>query len=254
MELHVLTYEPWYPLSAFGLTSPMWILHRDTLIATWVVLLLLVGFTLLVRMGLRQQDSIARYAILSGSRVFVNFTTQTLGAFNLQHFSFVTALFLFILFCNLITTFIPWLHEPTSDLNTTLALGITQFIYVQASAIKAHGWGEYFKELATPWFLLPLHITGKLAQIISISFRLFGNIFGGTIIVQILQMLKGGVWYLETLTTITGINLVVALFFGVFEGLIQAFVFYMLSLTYLAIGIQPPPEHGPKHQEAAEAV
>ena len=172
----------------------------------------------------------------------------------MQHFSFTTALFVFILFCNLITTFIPWLHEPTADLNTTLALGITQFIYVQASAINAHGMLEYFRELATPWFLLPLHITGKLAQIISISFRLFGNIFGGTIIVQILQMLKSGVWYLESATLLTGLNLVVALFFGIFEGLIQAFVFYMLTLTYLAIGIQPPPAHGPKHREAAEVV
>ncbi len=133
-----------------------------------------------------------------------------------------------------------------------MLLGTIQFFYVQASAISAHGVIEYFRELATPWFLLPLHITGKLAQIISISFRLFGNIFGGTIIVQILQMLKGGVWYWETVTL--PLNLIVALFFGIFEGLIQAFVFYMLTLTYLAIGIQPPPAHGPKHQEAAEAV
>lgn len=254
MELHVLTYEPWYPLRAFGLTSPMWIIHRDTIIATWAVLLILVAFTVLVRIGLRKEGSLARYAILSVSRMFVNFATQTLGSFNFQHFSFVTALFVFIFFCNLITTFVPWLHEPTADLNTTLALGITQFFYVQGAAITAHGWGEYFKELATPWFLLPLHITGKLAQIISISFRLFGNIFGGTIIVQILQMLRGGVWYLEAATTLLGLNLVVALFFGVFEGLIQAFVFYMLTLTYLAIGIQPAPAHGPKHREGAEVV
>lgn len=252
MELHILTYTPWYPLKAFGLTAPMWILHRDTIIATWVAILFLIGFTILVRIGLKKEGSLAQYAILSGSRVFVNFATQTLGSFHFTHFAFVTTLFLFILFCNLITTFIPWLHEPTSDLNTTLALGITQFFYVQTAAIKAHGVGEYFKELATPWFLLPLHITGKLAQIISISFRLFGNIFGGTIIVQLLTMLRSGsvLWELGAIP----VNIVVALFFGLFEGLIQAFVFYMLTLTYLAIGIQPPPEHGPKHNEAAEAV
>jgi F-type H+-transporting ATPase subunit a len=244
MELiRVLTYERWYPLRFWGLTSPSWALHEETIVGTWAVLAILAIMTLLARIAIRKPNSLAGFVTISGVRGFVSLCRQSLNGFYPNHIAFLTSLFLFILTGNLITTFIPWLEEPTSDINTTLALGICSFIYIQAGTIAVHGWGGYLKELATPFFLLPLHITGKLATIISISFRLFGNIFGGAIITQIFGIMKSGSWFAETGLLLTGMTLLVQLFFGLFEGFIQAFVFFMLSLTYLALGIAPAEEH-----------
>lgn len=85
--------------------------------------------------------------------------------------------------------------------------------------------------------MLPLNLIGKFATIISMSFRLFGNIFGGATIASIYFRLIYGSPAWEAIGSFSGINLIIMLFFGLFEGLIQAFVFAMLSLTYLATAI-----------------
>jgi F-type H+-transporting ATPase subunit a len=69
------------------------------------------------------------------------------------------------------------------------------------------------------------------------SFRLFGNIFGGATISNIYFGAIKGSFVLETLGLFSGINIIITLFFGLFEGFLQAFVFTMLSLTYLSIAM-----------------
>jgi F-type H+-transporting ATPase subunit a len=144
----------------------------------------------------------------------------------------------FILICNIISL-IPWLEEPSSDLSTTLGLGITSFIYIQAWSIKANGFLGYLKGFLEPFFfLLPLNVIGLFASIISISFRLFGNIFGGFVITKLYLQFIGGKPLLEIIGIVSGLNILLVLFFVLFAGFIQAFVFSMLSLTYLSLAIQ----------------
>ena len=130
------------------------------------------------------------------------------------------------------------MEEPTASINTTLALAIIGFFYIQIHAIKHHGIKEYAKEYFQPFFLmLPLHIVGKLSNIVSMSFRLFGNIFGGATISKIyLSLIKSSIVY-EVLGILSGINFIFPLFFGLLEGLLQAFVFTMLTLSYLSIAL-----------------
>ena len=85
---------------------------------------------------------------------------------------------------------------------------------------------------------MPLNVVGKLATVVSLSFRLFGNIFGGFLISQIYFTAIEGSFWLELGGIITGINLILKVFFCLFEGYLQAFVFTMLTLTYLAIAMQ----------------
>ena len=86
--------------------------------------------------------------------------------------------------------------------------------------------------------MLPLNIVGKIATVVSLSFRLFGNIFGGFIIATIYLKLIEGSILAETIGMFSGVALVITLFFGLFEGFLQAFVFSMLTLTYLSIALQ----------------
>ena len=169
-----------------------------------------------------------------------------MGSLIFPHFAFVTSIFLFILFCNIISI-VPWMEEPTQNLNTTLALGITSFLYVQFNGLRAHGIKGYLKEYTEPFFIMaPLHVIGKLASIVSMSFRLFGNIFGGAIITGMYMNLIKRYVILEIVGLGMGLNFVILFFFGLFEGFLQAFVFTMLSLTYLSIAIA--------HEEQADGA
>jgi len=231
-ETNFLQIHSWQPFARFT-THPFFTVNRETIIGTWVVLALLILIGGLVWLLLKKPNGIARYLAFSAAQGFIDLTTQTLGTFNAHHFYFCAALFLFIALCNCVTL-LPWTEEPTADINTTLAMGLISFFYTQWYAIKAHGLGGYLKEYFTPIFIMfPLHVIGKLSSIISLSFRLFGNIFGGSVIARIyLSFIKGSV-ILETLGL--PLNILITLFFVLFEGLLQAFVFSMLSLTYLSI-------------------
>jgi F-type H+-transporting ATPase subunit a len=180
----------------------------------------------------------ARFVTLEFIRFFVDMCNQSIGKFSFAHFSFITALFIFIACANILST-IPWLEEPTQDLNTTLALGLIAFLYTQIAAIHTHGIKAYLGDYFSPFFIMfPLNVVGKLASVISISFRLFGNIFGSSIITRIYFSAIEGSLIAETAGLLTGFNIGIALFFSLFEGFLQAFVFAMLSLTYLSIALQ----------------
>jgi len=234
-----LLHEPrWNPLSRFGLTHSFFNIDYQTVMQTWIVLLALVLLLIPIYIILKRKPGIVHFMITSFVNYFVNLCNQSIGRFIFKHFAFVTSLFIFILMCNLISI-IPGLEEPTKNINTTLAFGLVSFLYINYYSIKTHGAWEYIKEYFRPIpVMFPLNVVGKIANILSISFRLFGNIFGGVIIGQIWFNAIGGSIIFETVGILTGINLIITGFFGLFEGLLQAFVFMMLTVTYLAIEIQ----------------
>ena len=237
-NLDLLSQTHWQPLKAFGITHPFFNIHATTIINTWIVLgiILLVG--LLVSFALKREGGVLHYLVVSFVQAFVKLVQQTLGFFSFRHFSFITSLFFFIALCTIISL-LPGTSEPTKDLNTTLGLAIIAFFYIQIYAVKVHGLWSYIKDYFLPIFImLPLNVIGKFAIIISMSFRLFGNTFGGATIGEIyFGIIDQSPFWVNTLVRLCGINLIIVLFFGLFEGFIQAFVFAMLSLTYLSNAI-----------------
>lgn len=225
----------------FGLTNPLWEVNPTTIIHTWIAMGILLGIIIFARLAVTSKnDGVARFLVLSFVRFFKDLITQSLEQFNYTHFCMVTTLFTFILLCNSISI-IPGLEEPTRDLNTTLAMGLLSFFYTQIYSIYTNGIVAYIKEYFAPFFIMfPLNVVGQIASIVSISFRLFGNIFGGSTIAQLYTngLLSGSI-YGEVFGILTGANFLVIGFFGLFEGFIQAFVFAMLSLTYLSIAVTP---------------
>ena len=227
----------WSLAPLFGYEHPLLHVNSEIIIHTWIIMFLL-GLLLATVKLLLHNTKVGRFLILKFVSFFIDLTKQSLGFFNFTHCVFAASLFIFIALCNT-ASLIPWLEEPTRDLNTTLALGIISFLYVQLFAIKIRGIKSYIKDFFQPFFImLPLNIIGKLSSIISISFRLFGNIFGGAIITKLYFGLIGGSLILELLGLLSGLNFIIVGFFTVFEGLLQAFVFAMLTLTYLALNTQ----------------
>ena len=237
MDIGLLNGKQWQPLSYLGFNHPFFSVNSNTIINTWIVLGALILLIALARWSLNYKSSAGRYIVLSYIRSFVDLCSQSFGHFSFSHTAFIVSIFTFIILCNCIAV-LPWVEEPTKDLNTTLALGILSFMYIQIAAIKNHGFLGYLKEYFLPFFFMfPLHVIGKISTIISISFRLFGNIFGGATIVHIYTAVLQTSWLLELGGLLSGINILVVGFFILFEGFLQAFVFTMLTMTYLAIAL-----------------
>ena len=132
---------------------------------------------------------------------------------------------MFLWVCNVLGI-IPYMSEPTKDLNTTLGYGILGFFIAHYAGIRTKGLKAYLLEYFQPiFFMAPLNIIGELSKVVSISFRLFGNIMGGSIIITVVSHL---VYSLVLPPILNG-------FFGLFVGTIQAFVFTMLTLVYISV-------------------
>ena len=145
-----------------------------------------------------------------------------------KYFPLIFSVFLFVAFSNWLGI-IPRLSEPTKDLNTPLGLGLLGFVIAHYSGIRTKGIGSYLKEYCAPiFFMAPLNVIGELAKVVSISFRLYGNIMGGAIIILVVSNLV----YSLVLPP------VLVMFFGLFIGSIQAFVFTMLTLVYISLQVK----------------
>ena len=158
-----------------------------------------------------------------------DFVRETLGKDKIHFTPYIVTLFIFIFTCNMMGMVpIPGFMEPTRNLNVPLGLGVIAVIVVHFTAIRVKGlWGhiqEYMPH-KNPLFLLD--IIGELSKVVSISFRLFGNILGGAIIILVVSSL------VKFIIFPVGLNL----FFSLFVGTIQAFVFTMLALTYIGVEI-----------------
>ncbi len=160
------------------------------------------------------------YGMLDG------FVVETLGPKLAGFTPYIVTIFIFLWICNVIGMIpIPGFMEPTRTLNVTMGMGILVGVVVHATAIKHKGVGGYLKGYLTP--MVVLDVIGELAKVVSISFRLFGNILGGAIIILVVSSL------VKFVVLPVGLNL----FFGLFVGTVQAFVFTMLALSYISVAI-----------------
>ena len=142
---------------------------------------------------------------------------------------------LFILVCNWLA-FVPsgdpgFLAPPTGDVNLPLALALIVFFTVHYNSVKARGLGGYFKHYAQPYAALtPINIIEEITKPITLTFRLFGNIFSGVLMITVIVTLIP--------PYLSWIGLIVwKPFDELFIGAIQAFIFALLTIMYLGMGM-----------------
>jgi len=205
------------------------VFNTQTIIMTWIVMAALVIFGFLATRRARLIPNPIQVVAEMLIGIFYGFTRDALGEDLAKKYSpLICSLFMFLLLCNWLGV-IPKLTEPTKDLNTTLGLGILGFIIAHYSGIKVKGFSDYIKEYFQPiFFMAPLNIIGELAKVVSISFRLYGNIMGGAIIILVVSHLVYSLILPPFLV----------FFFGLFVGSIQAFVFTMLTLVYISLQVK----------------
>lgn len=175
---------------------------------------------------------------------FVGFIEGILGRKGRPFVHVYATFFLFILAANL-AGLLPGFAPPTSDFNATFALGVTSFLVYNYYGLRAKGLG-YLKHFLGPiWWLaflmLPLELIDNLVRPVSLALRLFGNMTGDHLV-------------LEIFTGLTKVVVPVVFYaLGAFVSLIQAFVFTILSVIYLSLALEEHEEHAP-HDLAAEHV
>jgi F-type H+-transporting ATPase subunit a len=147
------------------------------------------------------------------------------------------------------TVLVPFLRPPTADLNMTLALALVSFTAIQYYGIKSHGVVGRLKHMANPPFLFPIEVIGEFSRIVSLSARLFGNVFAGEALLGVMYAITAKIGFLVIPVLVPVIFLFLELLFGT----IQALVFGMLTLVYIAIASAH--DHGDdSHEKEAEAT
>ncbi|MCG6918664.1 MAG: F0F1 ATP synthase subunit A [Deltaproteobacteria bacterium] len=197
---------------------------------TWVIMIALV---ILVKLTVRKIELVPKggqnvfEVVINGIEEFMVGVTGEDGRYL---FPLIGTLAFFILISNYMGM-IPGFFGPTANVNTTLACAIIVVFYTHVIGVKFHG-PAYIKHFMGPiWWLSPLifvvEVIGHLARILSLSIRLFGNIFGEELVLAILMFLAG--LYLAPLPV---------MFLGLFTGGVQAFIFCLLSMMYFAGAIE----------------
>jgi F-type H+-transporting ATPase subunit a len=138
---------------------------------------------------------------------------------------------------------VPFLRAPNADLNMTLAMALIAIGVVQVAGIRAHGVGGRIKHMADPPFLFPIEVIGEVSRIVSLSARLFGNVFAG-------EVLLGVMFALGAALKIAVLPLVFPVIFLLLEvmfGTIQALVFSLLTLIYITLAAADSHGHEEEH-------
>ncbi|MBX3070261.1 MAG: F0F1 ATP synthase subunit A [Thermomicrobiales bacterium] len=139
---------------------------------------------------------------------------------------------------------VPFLRPPTADLNMTLAMALVTFVAVQVYGIRAHGVVGRLKHMADPPFLFPIELISEFSRIISLSARLFGNVFAGEALLGVMYAIGAKV----SIAVIPIFVPVIFLFLELMFGTIQALVFAMLTLIYIAVAAAHG--HDDEHEDA----
>jgi F-type H+-transporting ATPase subunit a len=195
-----------------------------------LVFLMLVAYFIVVRVSLSVEDPGAVQHLAEMTHEFVSDQGEQIIGHGYEKFTgYLTVLGLFILISNLIGLASPWLESPTAEVTVPLGLALVTFVYYHYYGVRANGWG-YIKQFLGPvWWLyplmLPIEIISHCARVLSLTVRLYANMFAGDLLTLAFFSLVP-----------VGIPL---LFLGLHLGVavVQAYVFMLLAAIYLSLAV-----------------
>jgi F-type H+-transporting ATPase subunit a len=204
--------------------------HLDTLYMTWLAMAVVFLIAFLATRNLKLVPNGLQNLMELMVTGLLDQMESTMGPKGRSMAPLIITLFLFILVSNWLGL-VPHLSSPTNDLNTTLGLSLMVIILVQVLGIRHKGFKGHFKHFIQPYaLLLPINIIEEVSKPITLAFRLFGNIFAGEILIILISQLP--IYYLEPVPGAIWLG------FSTFVGLVQAFIFTMLTIAYLGNSVK----------------
>lgn len=221
--MSMLNVEAVFEIHLGSLTIPIY----ESTVVTWILMaILLLGSFLLTRNfkvrhpGKRQQYVEA--AVVWVENLIAGFTGEEAK----QYAPYLTSVIIYIGFSNIVGIFS--FKPPTKDLNVTAALAIMSIVLVQYAGIRAKGTKGWLKGFTQPVAIItPINILELFIRPLSLCMRLFGNVLGAFVIMELLKILVP-----------VGIPAVFSLYFDLFDGLIQAYVFVFLTSLYIKEAVE----------------
>lgn len=201
----------------------------DTIVNAWIIVIALLIFATVVNRKIKQADASKKPSkFLNVIEMYVEMINglvkDTMGEKHVYFAPYILTLMTFILCANLIGLI--GLTPPTSDYSVTLTLALITFTLTQFYGLKNSGFVGYLKGFTEPIALLtPLNIIGELANPVSLSFRLFGNVLAGMLIMSLFYSAVG---YLAPI-----IAPPFHAYFDLFSGVLQSFIFTMLTMVFI---------------------
>lgn len=199
-----------------------------TIVTTWLLMFVMVLGSWLITRKLKKDIQISRWqCILEMIVIGIKNQIKEIGLNKPEKFiGFIGTLFLFITLSNLCIIF-PGYEAPTGSLSTTAALAICVFLAVPFFGISESGIMGYLKSYLQPTFImLPFNIISEISRTLALAIRLFGNIMSGGMIVTILLSIAPLIF--PVLMTILGL----------ITGIVQAYIFSILAIVYIAAATQ----------------
>ena len=198
-----------------------------THVCCFIVMVAIMIFALIARKKIMHAKEIP-----TGFQNVVEFAVETLQGFvdgsmgrhGKKYMNYVGTLFLFVLISNISGLF--GLRPPTADFGTTFSLALITFVMIQYNNIKYNKLGAITDLFQPIWFLFPINLIGEIATPVSMSLRLFGNVMAGTVMMALY-------YGLLPIFAKIGIPSALHVYFDLFSGAIQAYVFCMLTMVFV---------------------
>lgn len=220
--------------SEIQLTDNISFYLTETLAVTWIIVIALCAFAIVVGTKARKWNATSKP---SGLQNVVEFAVETFENFFSSSSSIKVAylapwfftLFVFLVFAN--TIGVIGMRPPTADWGMTFPLAVSSLVLFQYAGIR-HRPKNYIKGFFQPVFIFfPINLIGEIAKPIALSFRLFGNILGGVILLSLL-------YGMAPLLLRIGLPAVLHAYFDIASGILQAFIFMVLSITFVGLAAE----------------
>lgn len=208
---------------------------KESVVVGWVVIAILVALSIFLTRGMKVRNPGKRQL---AAEFIVNwldhFTLDMLGEDAREYGEYIATVLVFIGLSNIMGLL--GMKPPTKDINVTAALAIMSIILIEAAGIRSKGMKGWLKSFTQPIAIItPINILEIFIRPLSLCMRLFGNVLGAFVIMEIIECLLP-----------VGLPLVFSLYFDIFDGFIQAYVFVFLTSLFIAEAAEPLMPEEPK--------
>ena len=217
---------PLFALNLFGYEYQV----TSALFIQWVVIAIALVLSILYSRKVKRIPGRIQSVVEMGIEFLSNVVKENMGPESRAFIPYIGSLGIYLFLLNMVGLF--GIKPPTSDYSVTLGIALTTFFVVQGYTIKKLGLGGYFKGYASPVpLLLPINIMERFMLPISLSLRLFGNIFAATMIMELLYGALTGINFIAAI----GLPIPFHFYFDIFDGTIQMIIFVMLTMINIKI-------------------
>ena len=231
--MEALEIKTIFSFSLFGYSIPI----TETVLISWLVMVVIIAASIVLTSKLKEVPDGPQVILESGVEFLNNYTKNQFGSFSRFLGPYMGTLFLFLLIANIIPVvsplelkvfgreFIPLftIKPPARDINVSAALAVISILIVLVCGFSARGFSGWFKHLLHPLpMMLPFNVLDFGTRLMSLTLRLFGNILGGFVLMSLVESVFPVVF-----------PAILALYFDLFDGLLQAGIFVFLTGIYI---------------------